>query len=296
MPNLLTMMQQMMVGIAMLLSGCATDEADLDQTDEVEQEGVSLNGVSLNGVSLNGVSLNGASLNGASLDGVSVAGVSQNGTTLTAVSTNGPPLSGTGPVGSTWTGILSNGGTLKMRIDNASRGAGTNSDLWFYGVSYETSTGWNSLCGEAGALPVAGVWSASAAYTSSATQFTFACRGKTVAKCVELGYKPYKGHANQLASCTRLLRGDYCGTGVPYTVDGTVLNLYDNVGVQFDTEPLWIKEGEWTPNGARCVTNVVTTRFLARKLTVPPCVLALVSVSCGSFRSGTYLIDELPPL
>ena len=86
------------------------------------------------------------------------------------------------------------------------------------------------------------------------------------------------------------------GNGVSYTVDGTKLNLYDNVGVQTDTQLLWIKEGEWGPNGARCVTNVVTTRFLEKKLTLPTCVLSLISLTCGSFRSGTYLVNELPLL
>jgi hypothetical protein len=285
----------------LVMMGCAVDEETVGDT---EQATTTSNGVSLNGVSLNGVSLNGVSLNGVSLNGVSLNGVSLNGVTLHAVTSGGPPLSGTTPVGSTWIGALSNGASLQLRIDSAQRGSGSNADLWFYGVSYRTSAGWSALCGADLALPVAGVWSASGAYAASTTQFTFACRNKTVAKCVELGYKPHKGYANQLASCTRLLRGDYCGNGTPYTVDGTKLNLYDNVGIQKDTQGLlslsdgllWTKEAEWGPNGARCVTNIVTTRFLERRLTLPTCVLSLVSLSCGSFRPGTYLIDELPLL
>jgi len=283
------------VGLLLVLGiGCAVDDDVI--VDETEQEGVSMNGVSLNGVSLNGVSMNGVSMNGVSMNGVSMNGISLAGVTLKAATTNGPPLSGTSVVGSTWTAALSNGSSIKLRLDGAEQGTGTNNDLWFYKVSYQTKTGWNALCGADYALPVAGVWSATAAYSASTTQYTFSCRGKTIAKCVELGYKPHKGYANQLASCTRLLRGDYCGTGVPYTSDGTTLNLYDNVGVQRDTQLLWIKEGEWGPNGARCVTNLITTRFLERRLTLPPCVLSLISLTCGSFRSGTYLIDELPLL
>jgi hypothetical protein len=284
------------------LAACVIESGEPDEdVAETAQEGVSLNGVSLNGVSLNGVSLNGVSLNGVSLNGVSLNGVSLDGTSLKA-STTGAPLSGTGVVGSTWTGALGNGASLKLRVDSAQQLAGTNSDVWAYGISYQTKTGWSRLCADT-AVPVAGVWSASAAYTASTSQFTFACRNTTIAKCVELGYKPYKGYANQLASCTRLLRGDYCGTGVPYTADGSKVNLYDNVGVQKDTQPLisldglvWTMEGEWGPNGARCVANVVLTRFLERRLTLPPCVLSLVSLSCGSFRPGTYLLDEIPLL
>jgi hypothetical protein len=171
-------------------------------------------------------------------------------------------------------------------------------------MSYETSTGWSPLCGlDATSQPilavtVAGVWSATAAdsahYSPSTTQFTFACRGKTIAKCVELGYKTYKGYTDQLTSCVRLLRGDFCGTGMPGTVDGTTLNLYDNVGVQADTEA-WAPEAEWTPSGARCVNSNNDARYqllLAKEL---KCVKRLESTTCGtSFAGGAVLIDELP--
>lgn len=264
-----------------VISGCVTDDPSEDEGDldleEVDQAGISLNGISLNGISLNGISLN----------GVSVAGKA-----LKAGSTTGAPLSGTAAIGSKWTASTATGSVV-LRIDSAQQLTGANADLWSYALSYQNGTTWTRVCD---AVTVAGVWSATAAYSASTTQFTFACRGSTVAKCVELGYKPYRGYANQLASCTRLLRGDYCGNGVAYTADGTTLNLYDNVGVQRDTQALWLKEGEWGPNGARCVTNLVTTRFLERKLTLPSCVLSLVSLTCGSFRSGTYLIDELPLL
>jgi len=171
-------------------------------------------------------------------------------------------------------------------------------------VSYQTSSGWSPLCGLDGAsqpilaVSTAGVWSAvsgdSQRYASSTTQFTLACRFKTFAKCVELGYKTFKGYSTQLATCVRLLRGDYCGDGNAYTVDGTTLNLFDNVGVQADTQG-WSPEAEWTPNGARCVNSNNNARFELAVSKNPKCVKSIETATCGSnFASGAIMIDELP--
>jgi ADYC domain/Pentapeptide repeats (8 copies) len=269
--------------LVICLGGCAVD-ADTDDEVIVEQAGVSLNGVSLNGVSLNGVSLNGVSLNGVSLNGSSIA------------ANRDQPLAGATLVGSMWTGVSAANAQVKIRVDNAQQGTGTNSDLWFYGMSYQATNGaWTSVCGTEKVLGVAGVWNATAAYAASTTQFTLACRGTSVAKCVELGYKPFKGFGNQLATCVRLLRADYCGNGTSYTRDGTTLNLYDNVGVQADAQP-WKVEAEWGPTGARCVSSVLQSRFLTKKLALPPCLLGLIDLSCGRFRTNTLMIDELPTL
>jgi hypothetical protein len=291
--------------ISLLVVGGACADAGEDPVGEVSQAAISFNGKSLNGMSFNGTSVNGRTLNGMSFNGASVNGISVNGGALTARSTSGPPLAGSNLVGSTWTATLSDGTAVKLRIDTAVPGAAPNPDLWFYGISYQTAAGWNPLCGvDAGsgkaiqAVSVAGVWQNTAAdathYTTSTTEFTLACRGATIAKCVELGYKTYKGYTNQLLSCVRLLRGDYCGTGSAYTVDGTLLNLYDNVGVQRDTEA-WRPEAEWTPTGARCINSSNSARYELVLSKDPKCVKHTVSATCGTtFADGAILIDELP--
>jgi hypothetical protein len=209
-------------------------------------------------------------------------------------------------VGSTWNGTADDGTAVKLRIDSAKAGSSPNSDLWFYGMSYQTSTGWSPLCGidpttgkAIQAVSVAGIWAATAtdttSYVASTTQFTLACRGATVAKCVELGYKTYKGYTSQLTSCVRLLRGDFCGTGSAYTVDGTLLNLYDKVGVQADTEA-WAPEAEWTPTGARCVNSNNASRYHLVLSKDPKCVKRVETATCGTtFANGAVLIDELSP-
>jgi len=93
-----------------------------------------------------------------------------------------------------------------------------------------------------------------------------------------------------MASCVRLLRADYCGTGTSYTLDGTLLNLYDNEGIQTDTES-WAIEAEWTPAGASCV-NLGHTRAERVSHTNPSCLPALASATCGTFAAGAVLIDE----
>jgi hypothetical protein len=288
---------------AILVCGACASPGD-ESVGEISQNGISQNGISMNGISMNGISMNGTSLNGATITGVSVSGTSSTGSAITASSTTAPPLSGGSLVGSTWNATASNGAAVKLRVDSAMAGASPSTDLWFYGISYQTSGGWSPLCGlDASnqailAVSVAGTWAAvasdSAHYAASTTQFTLACRARTIAKCVELGYKTYRGYTNQLTSCVRLLRGDYCGSGNAYTIDGTTLNLYDNVGVQADTEA-WAVEAEWTPSGARCVNSYNASRFEFVTSKDPKCVKGLETATCGSsFAGGAVLIDELP--
>jgi ADYC domain/Pentapeptide repeats (8 copies) len=288
------------------VGGCVTSVGD-GADGEISQDVVVPNGVSLNGVSLNGVSLNGVSLSGVSLNGVSLHGVSAGGTAITiAASATVQPLTGTTSVGSKWTAALSNGASLPLRIDSAIAGTGTNSDVWMYGVSYQTGSTWTPLCGldttNAPILAdtVPGVWNTQAgvvgggAYSTSTTQFTFACRAKTIAKCVELGYKPWKGYSNLLQSCVRLLRADICGDGTPHTLDGQTLNLYDALGIQTDTEA-WVPEAEWNTLGATCMAKKGEQRFQYLNLPVPQCASLKETSDCGTqFHLGSLLIDELP--
>ena len=194
-----------------------------------------------------------------------------------------------------------------LRIDTATKSG----DIGLYGISYQSSTSWMPLCGTdaAGAkilaVAVPGTWNygedvtGGGAYTTSTTKQTFACRGKSIAKCVEMGYKPWTGRATHMAACVRMLRGDYCGTGKGYTTDGTTVNLYDNVGIQADTMA-WVKEAEWTVNGARCVNTNGQPRFLISATRAPKCLRTTpaptvpITTTCGNtFGTGTLIINEL---
>jgi len=264
--------------------GCA--DTEVAKTAVTDQEVVGGNGVSMNGVSMNGVSVNGVSMNGVSMNGVSMNGVSMNGVSINGVSMNGLDF-----IGATLTASLSNGGTLALHIDDIDPLTGANDDILAYEVSVATDTGPTSLCGyEADgsprrALAVPGTWNlTTGAWSDGGGTFSFACRAASIAKCVEMGYKTWDGFADHQHACVRMLRADYCGDGTPHTVNGTPINIYDNAGVQADTES-WQIDGEWTADGALCFNHY---RGAA---TMPSCSQKY-STSCGSFSGGALLVNE----
>ncbi|MCW5807703.1 MAG: hypothetical protein KIT31_35450 [Deltaproteobacteria bacterium] len=285
-----------MAAVLSIAGGCAVAPDENLDLGETEQEVTSDNGISLNGISLNGISLNGISLNGISLNGISLNGISLNGTSLDAATI----------VGSSWTGELSGGTTLELRVDAMTQVG----DVGMYDFSYSTSSGWRPLCGIDGdgmpirALAVPGVWDlrngvpGGGAYTASSTQFTIACRGKSIAKCVEMGYKPWS-HAPHMQACVRLLRADYCGDGAPHTRDGQTVDIYDQLGIQELANPAWEIEGEWDTAGARCISQTGGQRFAHLGLSTPSCIASgavPTTPTCGtSFSGGALLVDRLPP-
>jgi ADYC domain-containing protein/pentapeptide repeat protein len=259
---------------ALALGACAAPPGDGGGSSlsraATSLNGTSLNGTSLNGTSLNGTSLNGTSLNGASLNGASLNGTSLNGTSLNGTSLNGTSLNGTSLNGVSLNGVLSNGETLPMHVDSIVQGAGSDGDIFYYAVSYKTAQGWQPLCGveQDGsavlAIPLAGRWNEAqgvpggGSHIDDPSVITFACLHKAIAKCVQWGYKPWKAvNGVSLAAyhqaCTRLVRADYCGDGVSWTQNGTVIDLYDGLAIQTDSEPSWKIEAEFDASGARCV-------------------------------------------
>ena len=127
------------------------------------------------------------------------------------------------------------------------------------------------------------------------TKITFACETGAIGKCVsKIGYKPWalgprecrlvcddgpfgtfcrpvcEQHTRELLheACVRMIRADYCGDGNSHTVDGVTIDVWDNAGLQSWTPSSNVtshdhygREAEWTPNGARCLRNVLMTRL-----------------------------------
>jgi hypothetical protein len=53
-----------------------------------------------------------------------------------------------------------------------------------------------------------------------------------------------------------MMRGDYCGDGRAFTRDGTLIDIYDRIGIQkSDQDPSMSFEAAWGPNGAICVAR-----------------------------------------
>lgn len=282
--------------LALVVSGCAVND---DSTATDEQFFLSPNGSSADGVAPNFLSPNGGST-GARLTGVLPTGTARDGTRIKIAST-GAPLTGD-LVGSTWIANVNTGSIVVLRIDEARPGTGSNSELWAYRVSASFDGTWHPLCPDL-AISVRGTWNLAegeaggGAYHPDTAEFTVACRGFAIPKCVEMGFKPWTGHTQDLAACVRALRADYCGDGTPYTVDGTIINLYDRGGVLSDGQA-WTPEAEWTPDGAACVSSAAHTRFSQVAHVTPWCFPAALKPknSCGAgFSTGSWLITELPP-
>lgn len=309
---------------AALLNGCAPvgGERFSEARGALEEpNGISLNGISLNGRSLNGLSLNGRSLNGLSLNGVQIGGVALSstwlkGTVFHGTDSQGHKLSKRDFVDAVFTGLLDDQSTILLIIDGMSSSHG-NPDVKLYDVSFAADDGAHPLCTDRDgaptqAIPLVGRWNNEqgvpwgGAWIDDASVFTFACLGYALAKCVEFGYEPWStvkvkvdkhkkvtiSLAGHHQACTRLLRADYCGDGTPHTVNGTMLNLYDGLGIQADVEN-WPFEAEWTPDGARCVTH-----RRVPTLPAPDCLPSLLQSDCGSpahFATGTLLMSEDSP-
>ncbi len=51
-----------------------------------------------------------------------------------------------------------------------------------------------------------------------------------------------------------MVRADYCGTGIPHTRNGTLIDMFDHIGIQ-KKEGIegMVLEAVWGPEGAVCV-------------------------------------------
>jgi hypothetical protein len=124
-------------------------------------------------------------------------------------------------------------------------------------------------------IPVKGsYWNeATGVRVDDANSGTLACYEGAIGKCISAGYRIWataqqctgsgKGKKCTTVSlkdhhqaCTRMMRADYCGDGKSYTVNGTVLDIFDYLQppVQLQEEK-WQMEARWTPTGASCLTE-----------------------------------------
>jgi hypothetical protein len=278
--------------------------------------GRDLNGIALNGSILEGRLVVSVFLDDVSLDGETLSSVSLVKTKLKGIDQNGRRIKGRHMVGSVFGAVMDNGEYLSLRIEDvrATRKKGLR-DVKRYLVTYETEETVEPLCGydDLGdpvyAIPLQGSWNLAegvpggGSWNDDEGVFTFACEGYVVAKCVLAGYKPWRRALicswdggcemtdlrNHHQTCTRLLRADYCGDGMPHTVDNVWVNLYDGLGVRVDAGE-WTFEAEWSAGGATCMTS---TRLPD---VVPACFEYLATEDCGDplhFYGGSLIFSEV---
>jgi hypothetical protein len=315
--------QILMVASALGLSACTFDTGN--QEDEpgtlrpalIDANGTSVNGTSVNGTSVNGTSVNGTSVNGTSVNGTSVNGTSVNGmwvngSQLSTSTTSGQILAGSQLLGMEFNATLYDGSQLRFRIDNidVTPAASPADATYYYEISFINVTtkskkrayvcGVNDDGSVRRAIPLQGGWDYRSGVPGGGSRIdepnaiTFACEGYALYKCVDFGYKPWTtaSHGdmrNHHEACTRLIRADYCGDGTSWTVDGTLVNVFDNLGVQPDTET-WPTEAEWDQDGAICLSH----QRIQNMPTIPQCTFQKSSKKCGTkvIWSQTLLVSE----
>ena len=265
--------------------------------------GLQLNGLQLNGLQLNGLQLNGLQLNGLQLNGLQLNGLQLDGTQFSARAGH-HKLSGSDLVGLTLSVDVLEGdatGSYLLRIDGVEADpASPAGDVFLYDVKFRRTdahddardprTGsWSSLCTDRDgnpvpALPLRNRWDAdTGARIDEPDTITFACTSGALGKCVRWGYRPWAAATRCIGSvctqvsladyhqaCTRMVRADYCGSGQPGTVDGTLIDVFDALAPQLQASGTdWPLEAKWTPDGATCLGKKPREESLLRKL--PDC-------------------------
>jgi hypothetical protein len=92
--------------------------------------------------------------------------------------------------------------------------------------------------------------------------FAFTCSAGGYGKCIRMGYRPWattpegRPLAPYHAACVHLLRAAYGGDERAFTRDGTVVDIYDRLGIQAAAnDPAHAFEAGWSPDGAVCVSH-----------------------------------------
>jgi hypothetical protein len=307
---------------SVLAGGCAVDEnISTEENPAVIPNGIDLNGIDLNGIDLNGIDLNGerlgntvvsTSFDNAWLNGAPLYDSWLEGSELVALGWHHDVTRGTGVAGMYMFAVSDTHHDLLLRVSDVDA-PDAGDDVWHYWVdlwvppSKKSRGGWAPICEDAGGNPeptiaVAGYWNYKRGiphggdHVDSSSSFTFACPSSgAIGKCVVLGYKPWASAdgvpLEELhEGCTRLLRADYCGDGVPHTVNGALVDLYDGYGVQDDAAD-WRAEAEWDSNGARCVSDHIRAALPVR------CYREKFDPTCGNppdWDGGTLLVTETP--
>lgn len=245
----------------------------------IQMQGTELNGRYVNGRYLNGRFLNGKYLNGRWLNSKWLNGLALNGWNQ-GRNLDGLELSeATGP--NAELGMHLDGSRLVLTVDGEPlpdeawldmewripdgeqehvvritriEPEPTDERLVRYGLSFDGL----EVCEDAAAgLFLAGAWDERGDHDDSdPSALTFACPSGVLHKCVSWGYQPWAVGEELHQSCTRLARADYCGTGTPWTRDGTLVDVYDVAGVQSPTGEAGLSfEAGWGPAGAVCVNE-----------------------------------------
>ena len=188
------------------------------------------------------------------------------------------------------------------RITGAARDTATNTmpqhsdnrDVWLYDVeatdaARPTEADWRAVCdpdahGLTQGLFLTGDFHADGSMSNRG--YTFSCTAGVIAKCVrDWGYKPWKslvsGRGERVdmrplhRACTRAVRADYCGDGISYTRDGTMIDVFDRYGFNVrESGGGFVAEAGFSPTGATWVSRTrwpIGARVAEEMMRLPQC-------------------------
>lgn len=237
---------------------CIKDIESIKVSRNISTERFAFHGRRLNGASLSGTDGQTTRIHGVQIDGTRIKVVKQDGTFLSDGDLTGAIL-----VAADERGI-----TERFRIDSMEKySSDQTGEIYLYTFSVlEESTGeWKNFCkpdreGRQRGFPLSGYWDSQGNHIPSETEYSIICTSGTIGKCVLFGYLPWKRDREGRSlweyhqTCSRLFRADYCGNGRPHTRDGTLIEVYDRLGVQVDTSlPGLSFEAAWNEHGAVCL-------------------------------------------
>jgi hypothetical protein len=237
-------------------------------SDGLESQGMRLQGMRLQGMRLQGMRLQGMRLQGMRLQGMRLQGATLAGEVLLS-SGELQTVSGEELVGAILVGEDASGAEVEFEITAVEPDAeDASGEVRLYGLRYRDpgSGAWEEACeadaeGGTRAIPVAGVWDDSGARSDPAGYFTFGCTSGVIAKCVRWGYRPWEAIQGRSLrpyhqACTRMARADYCGNGRSHTREGTLIDVYDDLGVQTRVPGSgMLFEAAWVEDGAYCISK-----------------------------------------
>lgn len=214
-------------------------------------------------------------------------------TELFATDGDGNRVRGRDFIGATLRAVSTSGAVVLMTIDDVLLGVADadppNPNYFRYLISQAVGPDWVPLCGFEGptpvlAVPILGTWDSGANFNPS-VGLTFACLNAAVGKCyARFGYNEVfvpNNWVDYLPACARMIRADYCGTGMEHTTPGTRISLGDSWVMHPWTDPppmaTFVFEAAWGPGGATCVNYqrhselvILENHYPGRCPVVPP--------------------------
>jgi hypothetical protein len=315
------------LNLEVLNDGEVANDDHLDFTpvdDTITFRGVGDNGTATNGTALNGRMFNGRMFNGRMFNGTALATLVEriNGALTASIMLNSSALTNIELVngsllrafdtgaGATKIGAQLTGTTFRINFDPTSSGvdgelvfkiksvaqSAVQSDVYFHEVEQlDENDEFGTLCRDGAgnptqAIALPGTWDPDTAIRQpGAGKFTWGCRGASLAKAVEWGYRPWVSATMNDAheAAMRMIRADYCGDGVTHTTNGNPIDVSDKWNIQV-SDTTWDVEAKWGPNGAVCLN---TPRKLQWPRASIPCAASLPYCTSNGLANGTPNTD-----